>query len=71
MACTSLVLKMLPVLKALEEKTVTNHQKSAKTVKLFSSIALVIYGNFHKLISEAAQLYYASTSAVTREFMHG
>ena len=41
---TSSVLKVLPLLKAFVEKTFVIHQKSAKTVKLFSHVASVIYG---------------------------
>ena len=38
-------LKVLPLLEAFVGKTFAIHQKSTKTVKPFSRVAFVVYGN--------------------------
>ena len=38
------VLRVLPLLKLIVEKAFAIHQKSAKTTKLFSHIAFVVFG---------------------------
>ena len=51
------VLKVLPLLKAFVGKTFAIHRKSTKNAKLFSSVALVVYGICHANLIKSCSLY--------------